>query len=312
VKGETKGKFCKEHAHPDMIDVKHKTCEICETRPSYNVKGETKARFCAEHAQPNMIDVTHKTCEEPDCLIIATYGLLGQGTSRCASHRLKDMITYPNRKCCASLCKELGCFEYQGTRYCEDHLKPNKENVINLGLFPCGLCGLPGILTNNKCETCDPEVIKVRTKAKENRVRDIFTSLKITFVHDKILDSSASCGRERPDFVIDCEDHYVIFEVDENQHASYACECEQTRMINLVQACGGMPVTFIRYNPDVYEPHGKQKMLSLEQREKKMLEYLKLAVRNSPKERGDFANVLYLFYDGHDSTEPSWHSLIRI
>lgn len=44
----------------------------------------------------------------------------------------------------------------------------------------------------------------------------------------------------------------IIVECDENQHGSYACECELGRMITLFQDYGGMPVVFIRYNPDNY------------------------------------------------------------
>lgn len=92
-----------------------------------------------------------------------------------------------------------------------------------------------------------------------------------------------SCGRERPDFQIDCETHFVYVEVDEHQHNSYVCECEQTRMINLVEA-RGMPVRFIRYNPDVYEPMKGQRKMKFEQREKKLIEYVKYAMSHPPQE----------------------------
>jgi hypothetical protein len=308
-KGEKQGKYCSVHKQPYMVDVKNKICseDGCDKKPNFNFKGEKLGKYCFDHKESGMVDVKHKTCEEDSCDKQVSYGLLGQGKTHCAQHRLKDMITQPNRKCIS--CEELGCFEYQNFRYCEEH-KPDVSDVFNLGLYKCISCGLLGVLINNKCETCDPDVIKKRTKAKENRIRDIFISLKIPFVQDRILESS-SCGRERPDFVIDCGSHLVIFEVDENQHSSYACECEQTRMINIAQAAG-MPVTYIRYNPDIYQPHGKQKMQTNEQREKRMLEYLKFSMKNSPTDKGDFANVLYLFYDDHDNTKPAWFSLIKL
>jgi len=169
---------------------------------------------------------------------------------------------------------------------------------------------LDDILTNGVCNTCDPYIIIKVRHAKENRVKDLLTASGIKFVHDKMLES-VSCGRERPDFQIDCGTHFVYVEVDENQHDSYACECEQTRMVNLVHA-RGMPVTFIRYNPDVYEPTKGERRMKMEQREKKLVEYVKHSMKHSPIEQGTFANVLYLFYDEHDSHHPSWHTLISL
>lgn len=46
---------------------------------------------------------------------------------------------------------------------------------------------------------------------------------------------------------------FVVLEVDGHQQPSYACECEQLRMINLSQSLG-LPKVFLRYNPDRYCP----------------------------------------------------------
>ena len=105
---------------------------------------------------------------------------------------------------------------------------------------------------------------------------------------------------------IDCGIHYVYLEVDEHQHGSYTCECEQTRMVNLVEV-RGMSVTFIRYNSDTYEPIKGQRMMHQEQREKKLLEY---ALKHSPRESGAFSNILYVYYDECDTANPYWHELI--
>ncbi|KAI9089581.1 hypothetical protein DFS34DRAFT_385310 [Phlyctochytrium arcticum] len=61
------------------------------------------------------------------------------------------------------------------------------------------------------------------------------------------------CGLERPDFWIDWHTHMLVVEVDEDQHWSSACECEQTRMVNISQSFG-MPTVFLRWNPDDYRP----------------------------------------------------------
>jgi hypothetical protein len=164
------------------------------------------------------------------------------------------------------------------------------------------------ILTNGKCSTCDPTIVQIRRHIKELRVKDVFKANGIhDFIHDKMLEGPL-CGRERPDFTFDCGTHLLMVEVDEHQHQSYACECEQTRMINLV-GVRAMPVRFIRYNPDVYEPLKGQRIIKLEQREKKLVEFVKYAMKHSPQKDGVFANVLYLFYDDHD-TNQTWQPLI--
>ena len=196
-----------------------------------------------------------------------------------------------------------GTYEANKTRFCEDH-KPN--NAKNLGLYPCTLCGLEDILINGKCSTCDPTIQIVREHAKENHIKDVLTAAQISFVHDKMLEGPV-CGRERPDFQIDCGTHFIYVEVDENQHQSYACECEQTRMINLVEA-RGMPVRFIRYNPDTYKVVKGQRQVTVKQREKKLVDFVLYAMKQPPVD--SIANVLYLFYDNYDVTTQVWDKLI--
>ena len=306
--GESKGLYCASHKKTEMVNVKEITCnhDGCRKIPSFNTIGKSKGLYCVSHKKTEMVNV-HKTCEFKDCGTQPSYGWLGKSLTYCGTHRLKGMIKSTKRQCSTTYCKSLGTHEYNGERYCDEH-KP--DNATNLGLDTCSSCGLEDILTNGTCNTCDPTTVMIRRHVKENRVKDVLTANKFKFIHDKILESVA-CGRERPDFQIDCGDFYIYLEVDENQHESYACECEQTRMINLVHA-RGMPVMFIRYNPDVYEPVPGQRRIKLEQREKQLMAYLKHYMKNPPMSQGAFANVLYLFYDGHDSHNPSLHTLLEL
>ena len=303
---ETKGRFCAEHKEPNMINVVSKLCEIdgCLIQPCYNNPGETIGRFCKEHKEPQMIDVKSKTCEVDGCTTQTRYGFLDKQRSHCSTHKQKGMITSPTKPCQTTSCKQLGTHESNGTRFCEEHAPPNAEN---LGIATCTSCGLDDILTNGKCNTCDPTIQKIRQHAKENRIKDILTAAGFTFIHDKMLEGPL-CGRERPDFQIDCGSHFVYIEVDEHQHQSYACECEQTRMINLVEV-RGIPVRWIRYNPDCYEPIKGQRYITQEKREKKLIEYVTYAINHTPQEDGVLSNVVYLFYDEYDTTEQPWHTL---
>ena len=305
VRGAKKGRFCAEHKTSEMVNVVSKTCESaeCDKRPAYNVRGAKKARFCADHKTPDMVNVRSKTCVSAECDKQPVYGWLGKYNSRCGPHRQKGMIRSPNRKCETACCRQLGTHESHGSRFCEDHMPAGAEN---LGIQTCTSCGLDDILTDGKCGTCDPRVIQTRRHAKENRVRDILTAARFEFVHDRMLEGT-SCGRERPDFQLDCGTHFVYVEVDEHQHGSYACECEQVRMINLVEV-RGMPVRWIRYNPDSYDPAKGQRRMKIEQREKKLVEYIRWAMRRPPD--GAISSVLYLFYDEHDSRISNWEKLV--
>jgi hypothetical protein len=288
-----------------MVNIKQKICEEarCNIIPNYNYPGKKNGIYCSKHKEPTMIDVKHKICKINECIVIVRYGFLGSPPTHCTSHKQKGMITSPTKPC--QSCKQLGTHESNGTRFCEDHAPADAEN---LGLAICTECGLEDILTNGKCNTCDPTIQKIRQHAKENHIKDVLEANGIPFIHDKILEGT-SCGRERPDFQIDCGSHFVYVEVDEHQHSSYACECEQTRMINLVEV-RGMPVRFIRYNPDYYQPIKGQRALKQEQKEKKLVEYVVYAMKHTPQEDGIFANVLYLFYDEYDTSNQPWLKLI--
>ena len=78
-------------------------------------------------------------------------------------------------------------------------------------------------------------------------------------------------------------------------------------MINLTEV-RGMPVRWIRYNPDVYEPMEGQRYVKLEQREKKLLENLKWSMKH-PLENC-VSSILYLFYNEHDNHKNEWLKLI--
>jgi hypothetical protein len=328
-----------------MVDVKNTRCEQagCGTHPSFNTEGSLVARFCATHKLDGMVDVKHTRCEQAGCGSRPAYGSLGRLLSHCAAHKTKGMVLRPRARCSSAGCAALGTHEARGTgaRFCEDHAP---ADALNLGIFPCVACGLPNILDSGLCiDTCAPVATKYRA-AKELRIRSLFAQAghgdaaemgnagnagdtreatataaasaespiadPTEFIHNKTLEGK-SCGMERPDFLFDCGTHLVIVEVDENQHSSRACECEQARMVNLAEV-RGMPVTFIRYNPDKYDPAAGQTVASDPQRHAHLLKWLAWARATPPPERGDVVSVLYLYYDGHDTQAPALHSLVRI
>ncbi len=106
------------------------------------------------------------------------------------------------------------------------------------------------------------EPITKRHKTKESSVIHF---LKEAFpdkpwVFDRKVDNG--CSRYRPDIFLDLLTHSLIVEVDENQHDSYDCECENKRLMALFQDLGSRPLVLIRFNPDEYTKASGKRMKS--------------------------------------------------
>ena len=300
ILGQSKGRFCKEHAEPGMVDVKNTRCHSagCSIRPTFDVVGG-KGRFCKEHAEPGMVDVKNRRCEQ--CPTHARYGIPAKEASACARHVKAGMIVDPRRTCSHAKCTQTGTHELDKKRLCEAHAPPE---ATNLALEPCTSCTLLYVLTNGLCENCNPEAVKRARHEKELHVKGLldFAGLKYE-THDRVLEGGA-CGLERPDFVFDAGGHMVVLEVDENQHRGYACLCEQQRMVNVSQALG-MPTRFVRYNPDAF----KGARVSKAAREATLVQNVKWALEHGPRDA--FCDAIYLFYDGYSAAgEPECHKLL--
>ena len=276
-----------------------KTCAHagCAKQPAYNTAGEKTGLFCVEHKTPDMVDVVSKTCAH--CPSKAWYGYPGLEPTTCARHKSEGMISFPRKRCAHEMCRELGThatFECPNKRFCAAHI-PSEGEYIDFVQRLCDACNLPGILREGLCETCDPVKRKTYEHAKEMRVRDVLLANDLVFVsHDKVVDGG-SCVRYRPDFLFDAGTHFVIVEVDENQHHQESCECQQTRMVDISQALG-LATVFVRYNPDRYDPGDGSKPCSASRREKVLVEWVAHLLKESPVSRGAFCDVVYLFYDG--------------
>lgn len=338
-KGTKKGRFCASHKTPDMVDVKHNKCEYegCDVRPTFNIKGEN-AKFCTTHKLDNMIDVTHKSCEFEDCIVRPTfdikggkgrfcakhklngmvdianklctidnciirarYGKPGQLVSHCASHREKGMILKPTAKC--SDCKELAVWGIGLTpKHCDIH---KLENEINLVERNCTSCGLLYILDkDNKCENCNPDTWVSARLAKQSALMSYLDSRNLIGEStDKIIEGGV-CGKERPDRMYDFGDKIIILECDEYQHRDRNCVCEQTRMINIGQTFGGVPVYFIRFNPDDYSPlNFRKKIENINKRHKLCGDLINDIKDNRIKLPQSLVSVIYLYYDDWSSLE---------
>jgi hypothetical protein len=299
--GEKKGRFCKEHKLDNMINVTSKKCEYnkCMLISSFNIIGEKKGRFCKEHKLNKMVDVRNNNiCVYNDCVTRSSYGKLFMKKTHCAKHKHKNEY-FKNLPICSEVnCKNIPYFTSSGNypERCKEHKLENDQNIIET---KCIKCGLMWYINNSSkmCNDCDEFFIQKTVKhTKEDRIKDVLNANGIDYKsHDKIPDFS--CSKYRPDFIIDKPLFTIILEVDENQHKSYACECEQGRMIQLHNDFGGTPIVFIRYNPDSYKDHNGKTKRANKKRESNLIDLINSL--NNKKEWTIPLSVYYMYYDGY-------------
>lgn len=263
--GEKAGRFCKTHSEIGMESVLYKRCEheSCTKRPSFNFPGEQAAKFCNEHKLPGMENVKRNICEHSDCTKTSTYGRPGERPVRCMEHRMPDM---KNIACCKYPdCMTVASYGYNGSRIrCSKH---KSEDMEYINLCRSDFCNIS--VTHKKydgyCAACFihlfPEnKVSRNYKTKENEVATFVKSLEIDKEYLTTFDRRLEygCSLRRPDIMIECVTHVVVVEVDENQHSSIDCACEEKRHMQIFQDVGGnRPIVFIRFNPDGYkDSHG--------------------------------------------------------
>jgi hypothetical protein len=299
--GETPGRFCAKHKEPGMVNVMCKRCEVPDCgsiNPVFNEEGATTGRYCAKHKEPGMVDVKTKRCEFPDCRTGAGFGVPGCNATHCFEHIQQGQISNPKHRCTLGKCKEIATHGYTSARYCENHAP---KDTFDLVQRQCVKCELVWILDEDGyCWTCRPNLYQRIRLAKQREVRNYFNFNKMKYdSYDRIIDGG-DCGKERPDFVFDFESKIVIVEVDEFQHQERACDCEQTRMVNICSSYLGVPVVFVRWNPDPFKMNGKTEVVPLSKR----LQVLEGWIRHFQKPETFVTNllsVLYLYFDDWDN-----------
>jgi hypothetical protein len=217
-----------------MVDIKNKKCEYenCNIQPNYNYINETKARFCNRHKLLGMIDVKNKTCNFKQCNTIANYNYKGLKPIFCARHKLDFMIDVKSKQC-----NNEWCFNRSNKKYdnyclrCFIYLFPDKPVCRNY-------------------------------KTKETSVAQFITEHFPNFTWNIDRKIEDGCSKRRPDLMCDLGYQVLIVEVDENQHESYDCSCENKRIMQLSQDIGHRPLIFIRFNPDDYLDYTGNKILS--------------------------------------------------
>lgn len=282
--------YCNDHKKDGMIESVNIKCRECNKQPTFGLQGQSP-ECCKIHATKDMVDVRHNRCHEQNCSVRTSYGLPGLKPTHCTTHGLNKngFIKNPKSKCI--VCKNQALYGLTMPTHCEQHKTLDEFNMVER---QCKKCNQFMILdTEGQClDYCSRwETVRLY---KQNVIKNLFDTNHIKYdSYDKSIDPA--CGKERPDFVFDCKTHITVFEVDENAHRGYPCECEQTRMVNITQAYF-LPTVFIRYNPDKYTDHkGNPEILSENQKHQLVLKWLKRMLNSAPQ---NILTVLYICYDG--------------
>lgn len=264
--GEKTRLYCKLHALSGMCDVKSDSCieKNCNTRASFNFIGNKKGMMCSLHKTDGMMNIKSSKCEEIDCMTIALFNFPGKKKGVfCSKHAQENMTNVVDKKCIFTDCNINPYFNYPDKKtpmYCNTH-KDKTMIDVKSSKFTCTSCNLEWGKTNKSqtlCWYCNP--IK-RHKSKEEEIKKLLEFKNIKFINDKSV-ANDCCLKYRPDFLIDCGSYFLVLEVDEYAHSSYSKDCEIVRMNNISYSLG-LPVKFIRYNPDNKDYDKKHKQTKL-------------------------------------------------
>ena len=257
-----------------------------------------------------MIDIKSKTCEFDSCKTRASFNIPGSLPKFCAKHKTKDMIKNPRTKCIVKDCQELAIYGLFFQIHCEDHKEEKEYNLVERTCLKCGnvdILNKEGICVTICSFVEADKIIKKHQKKKELYIEKLLLkTFEIPFYkRDEIIDKN--CSSCRPDFVYHLGKYILIIEVDEQQHRSYqSCKgvddklarkiTEDIRMYNIFQSFEGLPVIFLRYNPDSFkDKENKICKISDKKREEIFLKWVKKCL--DLKDNLQACYVKYLFYD---------------
>lgn len=318
--GMTKAILCGDCKENGMINVTilKKMCIKClQTMACYNNEMETDPKYCNSCKEPDMINVISRKCIENKCRKNAYYAQPGVLPQYCFLHKKEKMMKLPRRLCIFSNCKDIATYGLTEPQHCEVHAS---ENEYSLTESTCIKCGKIDILNKsglciNICDMIDRDnKIKKRIKKHEEFIKTLLQAeidIKedvIQIWEDKIIDST--CTLKRPDFAYHCGKHVIIIEVDEDQHLSYnncgytkdeKIKGENRRMYEIGNIFQGIPIIFIRYNPDNFKDNTNKKVIiSNIKRHDILIRWVKKCIRQQ-WDKGLY--VKYLFYDNYDETD---------
>jgi len=210
-----KGRFCKIHKLPGMINIKYACIEEgCSIRAEFNVDGE-KPKYCNIHKKDNMIKLINNfLCEIEGCNIIPMYNNKGEKKGRlCGNHKTEDMVNVYKKVCEEEGCKTTAGFNKPGEKtgkYCSKH---KKAGMVDIDKICC---------EHDNCNVSPCYNYKGETTGKYCKKHKL----------DGMIDVEHPCCKEdkcqvRPSYgMLDCEANYCFTHKKEGMVNLIKRECE--------------------------------------------------------------------------------------
>ena len=277
---ECKGSSICEHNKQKSICKDCKGASICEhNRIKQQCKDCNGVSIC-EHNKRRSRCINCKGGSICEHNILKSRCITCGGNEMCEHNKRKEVcINCKGNQICEHNKRRIRCVLCGGSQICE-HNKEKSECKECLGSSICEHnkykryckeCGGSSLCKSDWCEITAnskyegyclncfihlfPDKPNTRNyKTKEKTVIEYiiqqFPLDKYTWINDKKIQDG--CSRKRPDLLLDLGYQIIIVEIDENQHQTYDCSCENKRLMELSQDVGHRPVIFIRFNPDDY------------------------------------------------------------
>lgn len=106
--------------------------------------------------------------------------------------------------------------------------------------------------------------------------------------------TEAVCGAPyRPDFTWDRVSWALVLEVDEGQHAASGYSCDERRMVDIYNGYGGIPVVFVRLNPDAFKIKKKKRELTMQKRLEMLKKEVEHFLHTPPKNHFEIHRMFY-------------------
>lgn len=222
----------------------------------------SKSKFCIH----DKIKTTCKDCNGGSICIHdkqRRYCKICNFKNYCEHDKRKDQCKVCSIKICIHNKRKVDCYDCKKINICIHNKKKSR----------CKLCGGNDLCKSEWCETTISSISKNKYdgyclfcfvhlfpekpitrnyKTKEFEVVKFIKNIypDFSWITDKTIKDG--CSKKRPDLLLDLGYQVIIIEIDENQHTSYDCSCENKRIMELSQDIGHRPIIFIRFNPDDY------------------------------------------------------------
>lgn len=248
--------YCYKHGK-ELNDNSKKKCQFeggCKKEATHNYKEIREPILCKDHKQDNMRSKKNICCNYKDCIIDGNFSLNKDDKERyCKDHKSDNMYHY-----ISEICKN-----------CNKFLERNEST---------------------ECSNCNPTIY---LNSKEEQVRKLLINNNIEFEYNKGIKGTNNNNPLKPDFKINCENYYIIIEVDENQHKRYKDEYEINR-IKKIREKLDKNIIILRFNPDSFKVNNKLNQIHFEDRLKFLLSIIKELIN---EQNTSYIELYKMYYD---------------